>query len=708
VFGVKLDAGTNRWASIYGAASSTEPFNDCPPSFAKPESYRSLRAADIDGDGIDELVGRGPDGVIAYRWNSASKSWSQIVTNTPALSDTLWASDPSYWQTIQTAKIDGKKTALLARGPSGMRTWLYNGSTFASPIPYGSFPPLDPPTYAAINTFLNLGQGVGVRDLYTGPADTSSNTLSSTLSQLKNQGTGCQVELSADPPQYGTCPPYGNTTNPTYTRTVNQLLKELWYAANVVDRYTTLQIMQTALFTTDGTTLPAIDTNLQLPQAKTQSTAMNWLALFDGILFVIGDVAGEEFGPAITTAADAMNGLLSGAPFFQQPQKTTSLAQRYADILSTVTNMNSKAQSLVPAQKHHVLGDYALLGTVGQLVGSHVWTLEENGYLSVSRYGFTSWVLQALLPAVWTEFEVVDCFDAFSQSCAVPPNGLNMQTHSATAFRGFLPKQTPCQLSNGIEYSEVFCTFDTFSSTDNIVNLAFAPLPAKCKYSSQGDSWTYPAGNAPGCSLGAANDMFSSSKGWRFHSDYIDVSFFGSAISFSAATNLNDPVLEPQLNLQMTGPLNLPIDLRTTQLQVGRLLREVGGAEELFKDEAGANFVPISLLPQPQATAGRAVFETPPGQRPHIVAVVQSKPGRAVNFAITVNQASFVNPQICVGQPEGFTRLHVQLQLSGGGLPTPATFAQIVDWQCLVDDQGQLRTLRAAGNPAWDLSFGRR
>jgi len=277
-----------------------------------------------------------------------------------------------------------------------MRTWLYNGSTFASPIPYGSFPPLDPPTYAAINTFLNLGQGVGVRDLYTGPADTSSNTLSSTLSQLKNQGTGCQVELSADPPQYGTCPPYGNTTNPTYTRTVNQLLKELWYAANVVDRYTTLQIMQTALFTTDGTTLPAIDTNLQLPQAKTQSTAMNWLALFDGILFVIGDVAGEEFGPAITTAADAMNGLLSGAPFFQQPQKTTSLAQRYADILSTVTNMNSKAQSLVPAQKHHVLGDYALLGTVGQLVGSHVWTLEENGYLSVSRYGFTSWVLQAL------------------------------------------------------------------------------------------------------------------------------------------------------------------------------------------------------------------------------------------------------------------------------------------------------------------------
>jgi len=244
--------------------------------------------------------------------------------------------------------------------------------------------------------------------------------------------------------------------------------------------------------------------------------------------------------------------------------------------------------------------------------------------------------------------------------------------------------------------------------TDNIVNLAFGPLTPDCKYSSQG-IWTYPAGNAPGCSLGAANDMFSSAKGWKFHSDFIDVSgFIGSAISFSAATNLNDPVLEPQLYLQMMGPLIDPIDLRTAQLQVGRLLREVGGAEELFKDEAGANFVPISLLPQPQATAGRAVFETPPGQRPHIVAVVQSKPGRAVNFAITVNQASFVDPQICVGQPEGFTRLHEQLQLSGGGLPLPANFAQIVDWQCLVDDEGKFRTLRPAGHPAWDLSFGRR
>lgn len=707
VLGVKLDAGTRQWASIYGTPSANGPFDDCAPGFSKEDSYRTIRSADLDGDGVDELLGRGPGGILAYRWNSTTKTWTQIVNNTPALSDTLWASDPSYWQSIRTAKI-GAKTALLARGPTGVRTWVYNGSTLASPLPYGNFPPLDANTYAAINRFLNLGIGITVRDLYTGPADTASGVLRDKMRELTTQGTGCPDETSADPPQYANCAPLSGTTNPTYTTTVNQLVKELWYAANVVDHYTTLQSMQTALFTTDGSTLPAIDANLQLPQAKDQSTAMNWLALFDGILFVVGDLVGEEFSDAVTYTADAMNAVLSGASLFQRPQKAASLAQKYADILSTVANMNSTAQSTVPAQKHHILGDYSLLGTVGQLVGSQVWTLEEGGYLSVSRFGFTYWVMQSLLPTVWNQYQVVDCINDFYTACTAPPNGINMQTYSASAFTGFLPKQTPCQNSCSIDYCQTICQFDSFPSTDNIVNLVFGPLTPQCKYSSAGTSWTYPSPNAPGCSLGAANDMFALANGWQFHYDYIDVTnYVGTSISLGTAANLNDPTLKPQLSMQMVGPLYPPVDLRTAQLQVGRLLRETGGAEELFKNDSGADFVPVSLTPQPQATPGRAVFETPPGHKPHIVATVQSKPGRALNFAITVDEASFIDPMLCVGQPDAYTRLHVQLQLSGGGLPAPANFAQILDWRCEVDQQGTLRTLRAASKPAWGLSFGR-
>jgi len=95
---------------------------------------------------------------------------------------------------------------------------------------------------------------------------------------------------------------------------VNQLIKELWYAGNVVDHFTTLQTMQTQLFVATGTELPAIDKNLQIPEASDESAAMNRFSLFDGILFLAGDV--PAFGPEITIAADAFSSLLSGLPLF--------------------------------------------------------------------------------------------------------------------------------------------------------------------------------------------------------------------------------------------------------------------------------------------------------------------------------------------------------------------------------------------------------
>ena len=104
-----------------------------------------------------------------------------LSTNVPALSDPLWASDPSYWQTIKTAMIDGTgRAALLARGQTGIRTWLYQNGTLARPVPYGNFPPFtgaQGANYDALNQFLELGQGT-IRDTYTNPSvDNTSSTL---------------------------------------------------------------------------------------------------------------------------------------------------------------------------------------------------------------------------------------------------------------------------------------------------------------------------------------------------------------------------------------------------------------------------------------------------------------------------------------------------------------------------------------------------
>ncbi len=64
-----------------------------------------------------------------------------------------------------------------------------------------------------------------------------------------------------------------------------------------------------------------------------------------------------------------------------------------------------------------------------------------------------------------------------------------------------------------------------------------------------------------------------------------------------------------------------------------------------------------------------------------------------------------LDPELCVGTPPATARLHVLVQLSGGGLAQPATFAQSADWECVTDAQGTLRMLAPAGHPAWSFGF---
>ena len=152
-----------------------------------------------------------------------------------------------------------------------------------------------------------------------------------------------------------------------------------------------------------------------------------------------------------------------------------NLEQKYADILNTVTNIQQAAQSTTLARKHQVLGDYALLGSVGQLVGSRIWRLNELGYQSVSRQGFTTWVMQALLPSIWDQFRVTGCDNQLEVTCAPPPNGPNMQSYGGGNFTGVLPKQSPCSQACGKHACVTICSWTDLSP--DAAHLVFAPSP---------------------------------------------------------------------------------------------------------------------------------------------------------------------------------------------------------------------------------------
>lgn len=118
--------------------------------FSQPQNYLTIQAgrrlqinktvqnADIDGDGQDELIGRTSEGILVNQFDTVTGQW-RLMSTGPSLSDYGLGLDllnihygwenPEYYQTIQTADINGDGRAeLIARDPEGIKVWSYTPS----------------------------------------------------------------------------------------------------------------------------------------------------------------------------------------------------------------------------------------------------------------------------------------------------------------------------------------------------------------------------------------------------------------------------------------------------------------------------------------------------------------------------------------------------------------------------------------------------
>ena len=96
-----------------------------------PRYYSTMQCADIDGDGRDELLVRGPDGLLAWRLEEASSGygWTPLATNTD-LSDAAGWEHPEYYETIQCAHVDDSGSArLLGGGEGALLVWSYDAAS---------------------------------------------------------------------------------------------------------------------------------------------------------------------------------------------------------------------------------------------------------------------------------------------------------------------------------------------------------------------------------------------------------------------------------------------------------------------------------------------------------------------------------------------------------------------------------------------------
>src|SRR5262249_59801812 len=109
----------------------------------QPKTGRSTRPpirpnADVNNDQQDELFARGPRGILVNVFDPAMGQWLPMIVpqfdGKPIFSDAEGWNQPQYYQTIQTADIDGDGQAeLLARDASGIEVWKF--------VPGQNYPP---------------------------------------------------------------------------------------------------------------------------------------------------------------------------------------------------------------------------------------------------------------------------------------------------------------------------------------------------------------------------------------------------------------------------------------------------------------------------------------------------------------------------------------------------------------------------------------
>ena len=153
----RYDRVTRQWAEI-GSRASMRPFADTAADgtdWTLPQHYSTIQLADLTGDGVPELVGRGRNGMQAWRWDRATESWTQLTTG-GVLADADGFGVEPYYASAQLVDLDGDDVAeLVARAPTGVRTYTWRSNVWVPVSDDGLFKDEPGRRYHSVQTFVD-------------------------------------------------------------------------------------------------------------------------------------------------------------------------------------------------------------------------------------------------------------------------------------------------------------------------------------------------------------------------------------------------------------------------------------------------------------------------------------------------------------------------------------------------------------------------
>jgi len=117
----------------------------------RPANFKTIQTGDLDGDGIDDLIGRDGTGLHVFMYNAAFGAWKPVLTPQGGdelvlgdLSDAKGWDAPQYYETIKLARLEATAAMkLVVRAPSGLTVYQFTrGPDTASGFPTGSWTPV--------------------------------------------------------------------------------------------------------------------------------------------------------------------------------------------------------------------------------------------------------------------------------------------------------------------------------------------------------------------------------------------------------------------------------------------------------------------------------------------------------------------------------------------------------------------------------------
>lgn len=713
--------------------------------WSQSKYYRSIQYADINGapSGQQEVIARGPNGVVAYTYNAATNQWDQLPSaNMISLTDDPWGGDPSYYSTLRLgdASGDGRQDTLIARGPYGIRTWFYGrfghpGWNAYASAGYPAFTGTEAAAYTALNALPKIqgyltGASVGtIRDYLAQETAPTAGNLGSLLSDIALAAV-CSGEQSSLPyPHYATCtPPAGSDiTAAVWTPVVNEVLHETWEAQQVVAFYAELDKNSQQLFIAQGAELPAIAGTLNLSQATGTPTTWNGAAITSGALGIAASVT-FEFPPvsaALWVAAELVSMLPSASPAL-----TNDFNGTYNQLQNVFASGVTQTAKAAVAQSQQVRSDLNLLTLVAQLREQGTWAMDDTGIQSASNQAFALSVYRTLMPTMYTRYSVTNCDPNGNGESDDPhcsgPSGVGVVGNTTN----FTEIGVPPTLENGA-YSTPCTTDDPDSKcfyqdqlvNSSIANAIWGPVPANCDYQpgNANTVWTFgcPLGVNPATSVSPSLlATGSSNEVWDFPTyvgtPYIDGETPVSGTAATAKTGVGSSLgRAATVNLRGAFRLVRAVDVSRATVVLDRVLFDSNGVGELVRPvaaravargAAASSRKPSSLAPMPLRHTGPGTFSSPlaaaPGQRPPRVSLkLTPRRGRSLAFGLKVsNVAVPIPPAACVLGTVGVTSRTVPFPLTlkltlREPKRKPQTISVSALFTCRRDASGAIRAL---------------